>query len=254
MGVNVMFKAVLSDVDLLKNTIPIIADIIDEGVFKIDQNGISLLSPDRAMVAVVDLKILSTAFDEYNAAQEEYMGLNLANLSAVLKRIGSGDKLIMELPEGGNRLKLTIRGNGTRMFEIPILDIKSEKPPIDKLNFTGRLELESSMVEQGISDAEIIGDSVFFEANGETFRMYAKGDISSAEMQIGKSDKGVLDLKAEGSVKSQYPLEYLRKMIKAGKISQQMTLEFGTDYPVRMGFKSVDKMTISFVLAPRVES
>jgi len=249
-----MFKAVLSDVDLLKSTIPIIAEIIDEGVFKVNQNGISLLSPDRAMVAVVDLKILSTAFDEYNATKEEYMGLNLANFAAVLKRIKSGDKLILELPEKDNRLRLTIKGNGIRTFEIPLLDIKTEKPPIDKLNFTGRLELESNIVEEGISDAGIIGDSIFFEANGDIFRMYARGDISSAELEIGKKDKGVLDLKAEGSIKAQYPLEYLRKMIKAGKISQQMILEFGTDYPVRMGFKSVDKMELSFVLAPRVES
>jgi len=36
-----MFKMILSDVDLLKNSISIIAEIIDEGVFHVDQNGIS---------------------------------------------------------------------------------------------------------------------------------------------------------------------------------------------------------------------
>lgn len=249
-----MFKAVLSDVDLLKNTIPIISEIIDEGIFRVDQNGISLLSPDRAMVAVVSLKILSTAFDEYDAPQEEFLGLNLANISAVLKRIKTGDKLVMETVENDNKLKMTIKGNGIRTFEIPLLDVKTEKPPIDKLNFTGRMEIESNLIEEGISDADIIGDSVVFEANGDIFRMYAKSDISSVQMEVNKNDKGVLDLKAEGSIRAQYPLEYLKKIIKAGKISQQMTLEFGTDYPVKMGFKSVDKMELSIVLAPRVES
>lgn len=249
-----MFKAVLSDVDLLKNTIPIISEIIDEGIFRVDQNGISLLSPDRAMVAVVNLKILSTAFDEYDAPQEEFLGLNLANISAVLKRIKTGDKLVMETVENDNKLKMTIKGNGIRTFEIPLLDVKTEKPPIDKLNFTGRMEIESNLIEEGISDADIIGDSVVFEANGDIFRMYAKSDTSSVQMEVNKKDKGVLDLKAEGSIRAQYPLEYLKKIIKAGKISQQMTLEFGTDYPVKMGFKSVDKMELSIVLAPRVES
>lgn len=249
-----MFKAVLSDVDLLKNTIPIISEIIDEGIFRVDQNGISLLSPDRAMVAVVNLKILSTAFDEYDAPQEEFLGLNLANISAVLKRIKTGDKLVMETIENDNKLKMTIKGNGIRTFEIPLLDVKTEKPPIDKLNFTGRMEIESNLIEEGISDADIIGDSVVFEANGDIFRMYAKSDTSSVQMEVNKKDRGVLDLKAEGSIRAQYPLEYLKKIIKAGKISQQMTLEFGTDYPVKMGFKSVDKMELSIVLAPRVES
>ena len=48
-----MFKITLSNVGLLTQSIPIIAEIIDEGVFKIDSNGISLVSPDRAMISVI---------------------------------------------------------------------------------------------------------------------------------------------------------------------------------------------------------
>ena len=74
-----MFRIVLSDVDVLKNSIPIISEIIDEGLFRVDQNGISMLSPDRAMVAVIDFKILSSAFDEFKAQGEDYLGLNMAS-------------------------------------------------------------------------------------------------------------------------------------------------------------------------------
>jgi proliferating cell nuclear antigen len=249
-----MFKMVLSDVDLLKNSISIIAEIIDEGVFHVDQNGISLVSPDRAMVAVIDLKILSTAFDEYNVKGDVNLGLNMANMAAVLKRVKTGDKIILENEEGSNRLKITIQGNGVRVFEVPLLDIKTEKPPVDKLTFPGKVELDSSIIEEGISDADIIGDSVILEANPAEFRMHAKGDVSSAKLQIGKSEKGILNLKVEGNLRSQYPLEYLKKMIKASKMSSQMVLEFGSNYPMRMAFKSIDKMQLSFVLAPRVES
>ncbi len=239
-----MFKAVLSDVDLLKNSIPIISEIIDEGLFRVDQNGISLLSPDRAMVAVIDFKILSTAFDEFKAQGEDLLGLNMANLAAVIKRVKSG----------GNTLKITIKGAGIRTFEVPLLDVKTEKPPVDKLAFSSKIELESSIVEEGISDADIIGDSVVLEANPSSFKMSAKGDVSSAYLELTKQDKGLLDLKVTANVRAQYPLEYLKKMIKAGKISEQMVLEFGNDYPLRMGFKSIDKMQLSFILAPRVET
>ena len=81
------FKITLSDVDLLKNSIPIIAEIIDEGVFKVAKDGISLLSPDRTMVSVTDLKLLSSAFDEYNVEADESIGLNMANFAALLKRL-----------------------------------------------------------------------------------------------------------------------------------------------------------------------
>jgi proliferating cell nuclear antigen len=249
-----MFKAVLSDVDILKSSIPIISEIIDEGLFRVDQNGISLLSPDRAMVAVIDFKLLSTAFDNFKSEGEDFLGLNMANLAAVIKRVKSSDKIIMEREEGGNSLKITIKGGGVRTFKIPLLDVKTEKPPVDKLAFTSKVELESSIVEEGISDADIIGDSIVLEATPSTFRMSAKGDVSSAKLELTKQDKGMLDIKVTANVRAQYPLEYLKKMIKAGKISQQMVLEFGNDYPLRLGFKSIDKMQLSFILAPRVET
>ncbi len=246
-----MFKVSLSEVDLLKNSIPIIAEIIDEGIFKISKDGLSLLSPDRTMVSVTDLKILPTAFDEFKVENEENLGLNLANLAAVLKRVKSTDKIIMESGKE-NKLKITVKGNGVRTFEIPLLDIKAEKPPIDQLNFGGKVELDSGVVGEGIADAEVIGDSVVFEASPETFKMHAKGDVSSAQLEMGKNDKGLLKLEAKESIKAQYPLEYLKKMIKAGKLANNMTLEFGTDYPMRMTFKTVDKMSLQFILAPRV--
>ncbi len=246
------FKVTLSDVDLLKNSIPIISEIIDEGVFKFNKDGITLLSPDRTMVSVIDLKILSSAFEEYNVEEEEALGLNMSNFSALLKRLKTGDKLILESAGNSNKLTMTIKGSSTRKFEIPLVDVKTDKPPIDQLNFVTKLEIDPEIIEQGISDAEIIGDSIIMEAGPESFRMHAKGDVSSAQLEMLKSDKGLLKLEASEATKAQYPLEYMKKMIKAGKLAKQMSIEFGTDYPMRMSFKSLDKMQLSFILAPRV--
>ena len=141
-----------------------------------------------------------------------------------------------------------------RVFEVPLLDTKTEKPPVDKLAFTSKVEIESRIIEEGISDADIIGDSVILEADSTKFRMSAKGDVSSAYLEVTKQDKGLLDLSVTASIKARYPLDYLKKMIKASKISEQMVIEFGNNYPLRMGFKSIDKMQLSFILAPRVET
>lgn len=246
-----MFRIVLSDVDLLKNSIPIIADIIDEGVFTLDQNGVSLVTPDRTMVSVVDFKILSTAFDEFKIDAATSLGLNLANLAAVLKRVKAGDKIIME-SDKADKLKITVESSGKRTFEIPIMDIKSEKPPIDQLNFGGRIDLETSVIEEGIADAEVIGDSVIFEAAEGGLKMCAKGDVSSTELELSKGNGSLLDIKVAKAIRSQYPLDYLKKMIRAGKLAKQMSIEFGTDYPLRMTFKAIDKLNLSFILAPRV--
>ncbi|MFH1444950.1 MAG: proliferating cell nuclear antigen (pcna) [Nanoarchaeota archaeon] len=247
-----MFKINMSDVDLLKSTVPILAEIIDEAVFKFNQNGISVFTPDRTMVSVIDFKLLSTAFDKYEISEEEDIGLNLSNLASVLKRIGSKDKIMIDFA-GGNKLKFTVEGKSKRVFEIPVLNITSETPPTDQLKFSGKIELDSGVIEEGISDADVIGDSVIFEASPGNFKMSAKNDVSSTQLEVKKGDIGVHSIEAAEALRARYPLDYLKKMIKASKLSKQTTLEFGTDFPLRINFKAIDKMHLSFILAPRVE-
>ena len=176
-----MFKLVLSEVELLTTSIPIIAEIIDEGIFKIDKNGISMVSPDRTMVSVVDFKILSSAFDEFKVDKEYELGVNMGHLAAVLKRVKSSDKLILEGSEKG-KLKIKVEGNGVRTFDIPLIDVTTEKPPIDQLSFAGTVEVDSGIVNEGIADAEVIGDSVVISASSSNFKMVSKGDVSATEV------------------------------------------------------------------------
>lgn len=248
-----MFKMSLSNVDLLRNSIPIISEIIDEGVFKVDSNGLSLLSPDRSMIAVVNFQLLASAFDDFKVTGEDMLGLNLANLVAVIKRIKNEDKVTLKKDEGTNVLEIVLEGRGKRSFEIPLLEITGEKPPVEQLEFKGKVEMDSSVLEEGISDADIVDDSVVFETNPDLFKMWAKGDVSSAQLELKKGEEGLRKLESAEALKARYPLEYLKKMIKAAKLSEQVDLEFGTDYPMRLNFKSIDKVNLSFVLAPRVE-
>lgn len=247
-----MFKMVLSNTDIIKNSIPIIAEIIDEGIFKINQNGLSLLSPDRTMVSVVDFNIPSTAFEEFKVEGEVELGMNLASLVDVIKRIKGSDKVIIQSGKE-NRVNINIEGNGKRRFELSLLDIKTEKPPIDQLKFTGKIEMKSEILEEGVADAEIVADSVVLQASPGIFKMSTKGDISSVELEMKKGEEGLHKIEAEGNIRARYPLEYLKKMIKAAKLSKNTILEFGSDYPMRLGFIDVDKVSLKFVLAPRVE-
>jgi proliferating cell nuclear antigen len=245
-----MFKITLSEIELLKSTIPAIAEIIDEGVFRIDNSGFALLAPDRAMVAVVDFKILPTAFQSWSVEQPTELGLNLAHLTTVLKRAKSGDSICIE--PGRGKLKISIEGSSVRTFEIPILDIKAEKPPIEQLKFAGQVELDSSILDESIADAEIVADSIFIEGGPDIFRLSAKGELKSLKIEFRPGQSGLLSLNTKLPIKSQYALDYLKKMAKIAKIVPQVCLEWGTDYPLRLTFTIIDKMRLAFILAPRV--
>lgn len=246
-----MFKATIADMRLLTDSISTIAEIIDEGIFKLSKDGISLIASDRAMVAVVDFKISSSAFESFELDKEQTMGLDVRNFLSVLKRAGAGDKATFTLQE--SKLEIVLKDSGKRRFVLPLLELSQEEiPAIDQLEFSSKVELSTDIIQSGIADAEVVADSVIFDVNAASFSMKAEGDISSTQLELEKGDKALLQLKADGSVRARYPLDYLKKMVKAAKIASSVVLEWGQDYPIKMSFKSGDKASLSFILAPRV--
>jgi len=246
-----MFSAVTSEPKLLRDSIDTISQLIDEGVFKLRKDGIELIATDRAMVAVVDFKLGSAAFDEYTCDEDKEIGLNLLNFLTILKRAGSDDTLKIQLKEE-SKLEIVLKGSSTRRFSIPLLDInKEEIPPVDQLDFSASAEIKSGIVEEGIADADIIADSVMFELDDAKLRMFAEGDASKTELLLEKGNESLISLNARQMVKARYPLDYLKKIIKASRISDTTRINLGSDYPMKIEFKG-DNISFVCILAPRV--
>lgn len=246
-----MFRAVTSDTKMLKDSIDTISQLIDEGLFKLKRDGIELIATDRAMVAVIDFKLNSSAFDEYSCDSEKEIGLNLLNFLTILKRAGSDDKLSLELKEE-NKLDITLKGSSTRKFAIPLLEIsRDEIPPVDQLDFSATMEIKTGVLEQGIADADIIADSVIFDLEDGSMKMFAEGDSSRTELILEGGNESLVSLSAKQPVKSRYPLDYLKKIIKASKLADIAKIQLGTDYPMKIEFRG-DNISLRCVLAPRV--
>jgi len=251
-----VFKARMSDISLLKDSVETIAQLIDEGIFKATPEGLTLMAADRAMVAVVDFHLDKSAFDEFNVDGEVTMALNIDNLLQILRRAKAGDTVDLELTPDGSKLKITIIGSTQREFSIPLLDItEGEVPPTDQLEFDAKFDISSKLLEEGVNDADIVSDSVVFYLTENEFIMKTEGDSSTVEMRLKKGSDGLenIILKGRESVRSRYALEYLKKMMKATKISDTVRVKMGKDYPLRMDFVQPGKIRMSFVLAPRVE-
>ena len=247
-----MFKAVTKDPKLLRDSIDTISQLIDDGLFKIKKDGIELMAADRAMVSFVDFRLKSSTFDEYECDKEASIGLNLLNFLTVLKRANSNDKLILSLDEKENKLEVALEGDSKRKFAIPLIEIsKEDMPQIDQLKFGASASVRSDILEQGITDAEIVADSVLIELSPESLRMLAEGNSSRAELNLEKGNSALSGLDAEEKVSSRYSLEYLRKMIKGSRISENVKVMMGKDFPLKFEF-SGDNAFLAMVLAPRI--
>jgi len=246
-------KLTLAEPTYLKESISIISDLVNEARFKITKDAIGLVAMDPANAAMVIFKLLSSCFTEYDVKEEVEIAINLSNLKQIIRRAGNNDMLSLEFGKE-NKLKIQIKGKTTRTFSLPIIELEEKEQKIPDLKFPVNVKIPSSMLNDAIEDANIVAESVTLEAEAKKFTINAEGDLSQAKIEMSASDDVKISIEGSSKIRSKYSIEYLKKMVTGSKLSEEVSINFNTDYPLKLEYKTVDKVMLSFILAPRVES
>jgi len=244
-------KLTIQNATYFKDSISIMSELVTETRFKISKTGVESVAMDPANVAMVILKILPSGFTEYEVKEAKELGINLSNLKQVLRRSKPDDLLTLELED--EKLKITLKGKSTRTFYLPLLDTEEKEQRVPELKFSVKIECPSTVLSDAIEDADIVGESVSLIGEAKKFTIEAEGDLSKAKIEI-KEDEGAKIVVGDGKIKSKYSIEYLKKMIAGSKLAQNVIIRFDKDYPLQLDFKETDKISMSFILAPRVEN
>ena len=244
----------LAEPKYLKDSISIISELVNEGRFKITKDAIELVAMDPANVAMVIFRLLSSSFIEYKVDKPLEIGINLSSMKQVLRRAKASDTLVMELSE--NKLVMQLRGHTTRTFSLPLLELDGVQQKIPDLNFPLLIETSSSVLNEAVEDADVVGESVSLIVENKKFLISSKGDLSNAEIVIKEDDETKIKCNTQDTVRSKYSIEYLKKMINGSKISGDgnVLIQFNKDYPLKLEYKTLNKVQITFILAPRVEN
>ena len=245
-------RLTLAEPSYLKESISIISDLVNEARFKVTPDAIELVAMDPANVAMVIFKLLSSSFTEYDVKEEQEISINLSNLKQILRRAGANDMLTLEIED--NKLKIQLKGDSTRTFNLPLIEIEEKEQKVPELKFPVTIRTAASVLNNAIDDAAVVAESVTFEAEPKKFTVSAQGDLSQARIEIKESDNTKIKVDGSGKIKSKYSIEYLKKMMAGSKLAEEVSIQFNKDYPLKLEYKTVDKVMLSFVLAPRVEN
>ena len=244
-------KVTFEESKLLKTSIDVVSNLIDEASIIVSKEGVALKAMDPAHVAFVDLHIRTDAFSEYLVEEKMTLGLDLNQFNTILKRAGSSDKITLSASEE-TTLNIEIKNNfSTRRFELPLIDISEEETKLPNLDFPAEIELDPKVLVEGIKDAEIISDNIIFKADENNFYIKAEGDLGNVEVEVDKSE--AIDHNVKDNCESQYQIEYLKDMAKASDISRSVKIHFGEDIPLKLEFVAPE-VNLSFLVAPRVST
>jgi len=243
-------KLTLAEPKYLKDSISIISELVNETRIKVSSDGIELIAMDPANVAMVVFKLFPSAFIEYQVDKPVDIAINLTNFKQILRRANPTDVLTLETSD--NKLKMQLKGSSTRTFDLPIIDIEEKEQKVPELKFPVSIQTSSAVLNEAIGDADTVSESVNFMAEPGIFGLKAEGDLNSAAIEIKADD--TTKIEATEKVSSKYSVEYLKKMIEGSKLADTVSIQFNKDYPLKLTYATVDKVMLSFILAPRVDT
>lgn len=241
----------LAEPRLLKESVSIISELVNEVTLRVTKDKIEVVAIDPASVAMVEFKLLSSAFVEYSVPVPQELAINLDHLKQVLKRAKPTDAIVVTLEESKNRLQILLQGDSKKTFNIPLISIEEQEQQLPSLEFSTKVSLPSSVFDEAVEDMGVISESLALLAEPERLTFKAESSLKDATFELPAGEGVAFDVQGE-KMQAKYSIEYLKKISKASKLSDTVVLQFGNDYPLRAEYVLLDKLKMSFVLAPRV--
>ena len=244
-----MFKATI-DADILKSSIETLSVLVDEARFRISTEGLSVRAVDPANVAMVSFELTASDFDDF-AADDCEIGMDLTKINDILGVAEKNEKATLELDELSQRMSIHIGGFSYTLSLLDPSTIRAE-PRIPQLELPAEVVLNGKELQKAVKAAEKISDHMSLGVDEDIFYMEAEGDTDKVRLEMPREQ--LIDLKS-GEARSLFSLDYLSDIVKPASKSNEVTLELGRDYPIRISFTIAEGAgKISYLLAPRIES
>lgn len=243
-----MFSAKVKS-EVLKETVNVISTLINEAKFKVTQEGIKVMAVDGSHIAMIDLTLKASAFEEFRADEMD-LGVDLEKLKTVLKNAKSDE--IIEINYNSDRNILEFNLDAIEMTMALLDSSNMSEPKVPELEHKAKVTVAKNLIERGLRAASDIGTYVEFKITPEEVVIHTEGESDTMSMHLSKDKLDELVCEEESS--SKYSLEYIGSIIKSVG-AEAISLQLSTDYPVKLYFDiAKGHGSAIYMLAPRVDN
>lgn len=252
------FRAMLQDGDVFKKVVESIKELCEQCNFECTAEGIECQSMDSSHVSLVSLSLHATGFSEYECEDDITLGVNLANLSKMLKCSSAKDSLTIHATDNEN-VKFTFENEAANTCfdsELKLMTVDEEHLAIPETEYKCIVTMPSNDFAKICRDLQTIGESVTISATKAGVQFSVKGDIGSGEMlrrQNETNDESSITIELEEPINQQFALRYLNSFAKSSVLSNRVTLSMSDGVPLQVEFKMDDLGSVKYFLAPKIE-
>ncbi|KAF4678098.1 hypothetical protein FOL47_005377 [Perkinsus chesapeaki] len=153
-----MFECKLEQTVLFKKVVAAVLDIVKEGNFDLSDEGIRVQTMDTTHVALVQMELKESAFDEFRCDRECCVGINFEAMTKLLKLCRDDDSLSLKKEEDCDTLTITSAGEGRAVeCDMNLMDIESEQLGVPDCEYACEIKMKCAQFAKICRDLKDCG-------------------------------------------------------------------------------------------------
>ncbi|KAK1289671.1 Proliferating cell nuclear antigen [Acorus calamus] len=256
-----MLEVRLLQGSLLKKVVEAMGELVVDANLDCSSTGVSLQAMDSSHVALVALMLRSEGFDHFRCDRSVSMGMNLANVSKLLRCSAPDDIVTLRADDDADTLTFMFESpkqDKISDFEMKLMDIQSEHLRIPEAEYQSIVRMPSQEFARICKDLSSIGDTVVISVTKEGVKFSTRGDIGNANIvcrqntSVDKPEESTI-IEMTEPVSLTFALRYMNSFTKATPLSNTVTISMSSDLPVVVEYKIAEMGYLRFYLAPKIE-
>lgn len=251
----------------LKSVFAVLKEQLTEANIDITPDYIEILQMDPIHIVVAHVQLKSTNFEKYICKKPIKIGVDVVNLTKVLKGVGAKDILTFfikdpsdRVNEGddseasqffGIRIENTEKGQVSTLY-IDTLDVNEEELVVPNLDYPYFIHIPSSDLQSIINNQKNMGGEIIqIRYVKDSLYFYTKGEIGRLETVRSKTAKEDTSIKIEKNIEGSddiieiyVKLQKLVEFSKCSSLSPMATMYLKNDFPV---FFEYDVGSLGFI-------
>ncbi|MCL4381295.1 proliferating cell nuclear antigen (pcna) [Candidatus Marsarchaeota archaeon] len=248
-----MFEIKIDDAKYWKNCIDSIANVVDEGVFEIAKEGITLKAIDPSGISMICFSIPNKAFSKYELDKSVSIGLDISNLIKILSTSRQNEQVIMK--SSSNKFNIEFIGeHSSRRYKLPIIEVKNNDIKEPKIaDPESVVEVKADTLKEILKDANSLSSYVGFKTTKNSFMVVAKSDIGELEEEHLDNAEFIKKLDVSKPTSVSFNIDYLQRIISASPQGSVIALLMRIEDPIKINY-TIGEAEVRYYLAPYIEN
>ena len=249
--------------EVLQQVIDQLLTVVDEAIFRIGYDGLSVAAVDPANVAMVDLEVEPGAFESVGDGMFP-IGINIQRLDDYVDGASGSDPVTLQYVPEDRSIHIEHTNVEVEMAGIDP-DYMRGEPDVPGIEHSAEFEADAKVLRDAVENAQLVSDHVSLEADTEDGALVVSGEGDTDNIETVIEGDDLLDANFSKGVKSLFSLPYLvggstggskyKGILKPLSSGTELTGKLDDEMPVFLDYEFADGFgSVRMMLAPRIQN